>query len=87
MQAQVGDWLVTDSRNDHARQGLVLQVHGDRGQPPYLVRWLDTGHEALVFPGPDSQVLTADQVHARGQRDIQRIDSVQAEINGHAEPV
>jgi hypothetical protein len=25
---------------------------GERGTPPYLVRWLDDGHEGLFFPGP-----------------------------------
>jgi hypothetical protein len=25
-------------------------------EPPFLVRWADTGHEALVYPGPDAQI-------------------------------
>jgi hypothetical protein len=31
-------------------------VHGDNGGPPFMVRWQDSGHEALVFPGPDAHV-------------------------------
>jgi hypothetical protein len=29
------------------------------GSPPYVVRWLVTGHEATVYPGCDAVVLTA----------------------------
>jgi hypothetical protein len=29
-----------------------VEVRGDNGGPPYLVRYPD-GHEGLVFPGPD----------------------------------
>ena len=32
------------------------RVHGPDGAPPYVVRWSDTGHEALFFPGPDSVI-------------------------------
>ena len=34
----------------------VLAVRGADGSPPYLVRWGDTGHEALFFPGSDALV-------------------------------
>jgi hypothetical protein len=34
----------------------VLEVRGSDGGPPFLVRWSDTGHEALVFPGPDAEI-------------------------------
>ncbi|MBB3043792.1 DUF1918 domain-containing protein [Nocardioides soli] len=58
MFARVGDRLMV--RSTHVggpiRDGEILEVrHGD-GSPPYLVRWSDTGHEALVFPGPDAEV-------------------------------
>ena len=60
MKAQVGDQLVVESRSDsqHRRQGEVLEVRGDDGAPPYVVRWED-GHEALMFPGPDAHVVPA----------------------------
>jgi len=38
------------------RDAEVLEVHGPDGAPPYLVRWSDTGHEGLLFPGNDTQV-------------------------------
>jgi len=34
----------------------VLEVHGERGAPPWLVRWSDDGHVGLVFPGADAEV-------------------------------
>ncbi|MFI5101537.1 MAG: DUF1918 domain-containing protein [Actinomycetes bacterium] len=34
----------------------MLEVQGVDGAPPYLVRWSDTGHEGLYFPGPDTVI-------------------------------
>lgn len=58
MYATVGDRLVVKSTHvdEPVRDGEILEVHGKDGAPPYLVRWSDTGHEALVFPGPDAEV-------------------------------
>jgi hypothetical protein len=33
----------------------IIEVRGDDGSPPYLVRFPD-GHESLMFPGPDCTV-------------------------------
>lgn len=38
------------------RVAEILEVRGDKGTPPFLVRWADTDQEALVFPGPDASV-------------------------------
>lgn len=67
MHADVGDWLVVEGRavGGTVRRGLIEEVHGVDGEPPFLVHWADTGHRALVFPGPDSHVLSADEVRAR----------------------
>lgn len=58
MFASVGDRLVVHGRHvdDPVRDAEILEVRGKDGQPPYLVRWGDTGHEGLVFPGPDATV-------------------------------
>ena len=58
MRAEVGDRLVIKGHNvgDHDRDGEVLEVHGDQGMPPWVVRWSDDGHEGLFFPGPDAAV-------------------------------
>jgi hypothetical protein len=57
MQANVGDYLLVESNSaeQHRREGEIIEVHGDDGSPPYLVRWSD-GHEGLTFPGPDAHV-------------------------------
>jgi len=62
MQAKKGDWLVVESAaiERHSRRGLVLNVVGPDGSPPFLVRWDDDGHESLVFPGPDAHVAAAE---------------------------
>jgi hypothetical protein len=58
MRAQVGDLLVVEGRTaeTHRHQGEVIEVRGDDGSPPYLVRWAD-GHEGLAFPGPDAHIV------------------------------
>jgi hypothetical protein len=35
------------------RHGEIIEVRGDRGEPPYMVRFAD-GQTALMFPGPDA---------------------------------
>jgi hypothetical protein len=34
----------------------VEEVRGDDGDPPYLVRWDDTGRTTLLFPGSDCRI-------------------------------
>lgn len=41
------------------RTAEILEVHGENGAPPYVVRWSD-GHEGLVYPGPDAHIVTRD---------------------------
>ena len=55
MKAKVGDELVIEGHRvgEHVRTGEILEVRGDDGGPPYLVRWDDSGHETLLFPGSD----------------------------------
>jgi len=58
MRAQVGDQLVVEGRTTNVPQqrGEVIEVRGEDGAPPYVVRWSD-GHEGLVYPGPDAHVV------------------------------
>jgi len=58
MQAHTGDRIIVERAHlgEPRRVGEVIEVHGTDGAPPYLVRWLDTGHETLLFPGPDARV-------------------------------
>ena len=58
MRAQPGDQIVVRGHHvgEHERKGEVIEVHGDDGAPPFLVRWDDDGHESLFFPGSDAFV-------------------------------
>ncbi len=58
MYAAAGDRLVVHSLHvdGPVRDAEILEVRGENGAPPYYVRWSDTGHEGLVFPGPDATV-------------------------------
>ncbi|MFI7063625.1 DUF1918 domain-containing protein [Kribbella sp. NPDC050124] len=64
MRASAGDWLVVEGThlNEHQRHGHILEIHGPNGEPPYLVRWADTGTESLFAPGPGAHILTAEQM-------------------------
>jgi len=67
MQATKGDHLVVHGRNvgNVDRRGEVIDVRGQDGQPPYVVRWEPDGHEGLVFPGPDCEVEITEQPAAK----------------------
>lgn len=58
MQASVGDRIIIKGHHigEPDRDCEVLEVRGADGGPPYLVRWGDSGHEGLYFPGPDAYV-------------------------------
>jgi len=54
MKAHQGDRILpAASHFDRpTREGDVLEVEGEDGKPPYLVRWTK-GHLGLLPPGPD----------------------------------
>lgn len=58
MHAKVGDRIVIKGHHvgEPERDCEVLEVHGPDGGAPYVVRWGDTGHEGMFFPGPDAVV-------------------------------
>jgi len=43
----------TVGQSDHRAE--IIEVRGAAGGPPYVVRYAD-GHEALIYPGPDTVV-------------------------------
>lgn len=51
MRAVAGDEIVVKGRHvgDADREGVVVEVRGADGTPPYLVRWQD-GHESVLMP-------------------------------------
>jgi hypothetical protein len=68
MRARVGDRLVVENTyvGEPRRVGVVLDVSHSDGSPPYLIRWLDDGHEALVFPGSDAHIEPSSHLRGRG---------------------
>lgn len=58
MKANVGDRIVVKGHRvgQPDRDAVVLEVKGDDGGPPFVVRWSDDGHEGLYFPGTDAVV-------------------------------
>ena len=58
VRAKVGDQLVIESNKvDSPRKvGEILEVQGDDGAPPYVVKWAD-GHEGVMYPGADAHVV------------------------------
>ncbi|MDQ0377427.1 DUF1918 domain-containing protein [Amycolatopsis thermophila] len=57
MHAAVGDRILVHGRTVGAaeQRGEIVEVRGDNGGPPFLVRFED-GHEGLIFPGSDCEV-------------------------------
>jgi len=57
MHASVGDRLHVHGKvvGNAERYGVIIEVHGSNGDPPYLVKF-DDGHTCLMFPGPDALI-------------------------------
>lgn len=57
MHASVGDRIVIKGHHvgEPERDAEIIGI-GPDGGPPYTVRWGDTGHEALFFPGSDAVI-------------------------------
>ncbi len=85
MKANVGDWLVVKGTTTELadQRGLITEVHGADGAPPYVVRWLADGHMATVFPGSDAIVVTAAEQETADERARQRVGKVQSELSHH----
>lgn len=84
MHAKAGDWLVVERADiEHEpRKGLIQEVRSADGSPPYLVRWTDDDHIALVFPGADAHVLTEAELEFFNERRAQRFTRLQSKLAG-----
>ncbi len=58
LHAEPGDRLVVRAHHvgETVRDGEILEVLGEDGGPPFLVRWTDDGHVSRVYPGSDAFV-------------------------------
>ena len=61
MRANTGDKIIVGSHHVGMPQrvGEILEVRGEDGSPPYLVRWSDEDHTGLFFPGADTTIEPA----------------------------
>jgi hypothetical protein len=59
MRARPGDRIVIKAHRvgEHDRDCEVLEVGDPDGDPPFVVRWSDTGQTVLLFPGSDAVVV------------------------------
>lgn len=66
MYAAKGDRIVVKAHHlgEAERDGEILEVHGESGGPPYLVKWSDTEHATLFFPGTDTVVQHFEKEHS-----------------------
>jgi hypothetical protein len=78
MEAKPGDRIIlAGERVDQpTREGEVVEVRGENGAPPYLVKWRD-GHTGLLYPGPGSVLrvaeAAADVAPATGDQESQGV--------------
>ncbi|HLV75225.1 uncharacterized protein DUF1918 [Actinomadura hallensis] len=63
MKGRVGDRLLVHGTvvGQPDRQGEILEVRGENGDPPFLVRFED-GSETLVYPGPDAVIEPKEEI-------------------------
>jgi Domain of unknown function (DUF1876)/Domain of unknown function (DUF1918) len=61
MKASVGDHIIVASPavSGPVRDGEIVELRSPDGSPPYVVRWSDTGHTGLFFPGADAHLTSA----------------------------
>ncbi|HSJ46058.1 MAG TPA: DUF1918 domain-containing protein [Euzebyales bacterium] len=63
LRARVGDRLVI--RRHHVgepdRDAEILEIRGEDGRPPYVVRWADDGRVGYFLPGSDAFVQHFDE--------------------------
>jgi Domain of unknown function (DUF1918) len=61
MCAQVGDKLLVG--HGRHRIGLIIEVPRPDGLPPYIIKWLNGGHIAMVYPDEYSRVISAAELN------------------------
>ncbi len=59
MYAAVGDRVIVEG--DPARSALIIDVPHEDGSPPYIVRWLASGHIAMVSPSQFARIVPAER--------------------------
>ena len=64
LRAEPGDRLVISGHElgEVERDAEILEARGTDAGAPFLVRWEDTGHETLLYPGSDARI---EHLHGR----------------------
>jgi hypothetical protein len=59
VEARVGDKIRIRGHRigEPDRDAVILEVRGEEGGPPYIVRWGDTGRESFFYPGADAEIV------------------------------
>lgn len=57
VRARVGDQLVVGTD----RIGVVIGVPAEDGSPPYIIKWLNDGHIAMVQPDQYARIIPVTQ--------------------------
>ncbi len=60
MRAKAGDQLLAGS----GCTGLIVDVLGSDGHPPYVVKWLNSGQIVMVVPDQYARVVPAESTAA-----------------------
>ena len=79
MRAKAGDKLLTGSGS----AGIIVDVLGADGHPPYIVRWLTAGNIAMVDPDPYARVIPAGNPPCT---EIESVNNATAGFDGHQVP-
>ena len=58
---------------ERLRDGEILEVLGEDGGPPYIVRWSDDGHVSRIFPGSDAYVEHFARRRARRAAPVRKV--------------
>ena len=68
LRAEPGDRLVIRAHHtgEVEHDGEILEVLGENGAPPYLVRWEADGHVTRLYPGTDAYVQRLHGADAAG---------------------
>lgn len=82
MKGEAGDRIAILSRHldESVRECEIVDVHGTEGGPPYVVRWLDTGHLGIFFPGPDARVVHDARAGASSPVDVVHAEQWQVTV-------
>ena len=66
MRARIGDRLVVGAD----RIGEVVGVPSADGSPPYIVKWMNGGHIAMVFPDQYARIIPAGEPVTTSSGDV-----------------